>query len=343
MGDMLQRTPASVHLSWQQALAQAITDPAQLLHLLNLADNEALLRQAFISSKTFGLKVPLGYIARMRKGDPKDPLLLQVLPLAEEQDDVAGFDFDPVGDLTAAKTPGLLHKYAGRVLLTVTGECAIHCRYCFRRHFPYDTHVTVRQEQMQTALDYIAAHNDITEVILSGGDPLSLSDRRLQYIVEQCAAITHVQRLRIHTRTPVILPERITSSFVAALTSSRLHPVIVLHINHPQELDSIVITALLALKNAGVLLLNQSVLLKGINDDVEILSHLSQQLFNAGVLPYYLHLLDRVQGAAHFEVDETRARQIYTRLQNKLPGYLVPRLAREQQGKTHKVLLTGSD
>jgi EF-P beta-lysylation protein EpmB len=245
---------------------------------------------------------------------------------------------DPVGDLAAMASPGVLHKYAGRVLLTATGACGVHCRYCFRRHFPYGE-ATAAADHWQAALDYIAHDTSIYEVILSGGDPLALSDRRLAELVHAVAGIGHVTRLRVHTRLPVVVPARITTELVNWLNGTRLNPVLVVHANHANELDAAVRAALSRLRAAGVTLLNQAVLLRAVNDSVEALTALSEQLFAAGVLPYYLHLLDRVQGAAHFEVDAPQARELMTQLAARLPGYLVPRLVREIAGAPSKLAL----
>jgi len=318
---------------WQTALRQAITEPADLLEVLGLGPE--WLPAARDAARAFPLRVPRGFVARMRRGDPADPLLRQVLPLAEECQVVPGFGPDPVGDLAAHKVPGVLHKYQGRVLLTTTGACAIHCRYCFRRHFPY-AEANASTDNWRAALDYIALHPDVREVILSGGDPLTLSDRRLSEFVQTVAAIPHVERLRLHTRLPVVLPERVTAELCAWLSDTRLKTVVVIHANHAQELDTAVHVACARLADSGATLLNQSVLLRGVNDSVTALAQLSEALFAAGVLPYYLHLLDRVQGAAHFDVNENNARQLLAGLNAGLPGYLVPRLVREVPGAPGK-------
>jgi len=321
---------------WQTALGQAITDPAELLAVLGLGPE--WLPAARDAARDFPLRVPRGFVARMRRGDPADPLLRQVLPLAEECQVVEGFGPDPVGDLAAHKAPGVLHKYEGRVLLTATGACAIHCRYCFRRHFPY-AEANASAERWREALEYVALHPDVREVILSGGDPLTLSDRRLADFVRAIEAIPHVVRLRLHTRLPVVLPERVTPDLCAWLSGTRLKTVVVLHANHAQELDATVRTACARLADSDATLLNQSVLLRGVNDSVEALTQLSETLFAADVLPYYLHLLDRVQGAAHFDVSEELARQLMAGLNARLPGYLVPRLVREVPGGSSKQLI----
>lgn len=318
---------------WQIALAQAITDPAELLDVLGLGPE--WLPAARIAGRAFPLRVPRGFVARMRRGDPDDPLLRQVLPLAAELLPVPGFVTDPVGERAATQAPGVLHKYQGRVLLTATGACAVHCRYCFRRHFPYEQ-ANASADGWRVALDTIAADNSITEVILSGGDPLTLSDRRLSGFVQHLACLPHVTRLRLHSRLPVVLPERITPSLCDALAGTRLSVVMVLHANHAQELDTPVRQACVRLAERGFLLLNQSVLLRGVNDSVEALAMLSETLFAAGVLPYYLHLLDRVQGAAHFEVRDETALALHAGINACLPGYLVPRLVREVPGAPGK-------
>ncbi len=323
------QTPA-----WQQELARAITDPETLLAATGLGTE--WLPAARAAARLFPLRVPRGFVARIRRGDPHDPLLRQVLPLAEECVTASGFAADPVGDAAAMTVPGVLHKYRGRVLLTATGACAVHCRYCFRRHFPYaDANPAV--DRWQAALGYIAGDASISEIILSGGDPLTLSDRRLGELTDALAAIPHVQRLRIHTRLPIVLPERVDAGLLAWFGSLRLPGVVVVHVNHANELDAAVKAALARLKDAGVQLLNQSVLLRGVNDSGDALVTLSEALFACGVLPYYLHLLDKVQGAAHFDVPEPTAQAIATDMRGRLPGYLVPRLVRERPGAAAKI------
>ncbi len=331
---MLQRNPLTWQRPrWQQDLAEAVRDPAELLQLLELSPD--LLAPALRASRDFPLRVPRSYVARMRKGDPDDPLLRQVLPLAAEEVHRPEFMTDPVGDLRAMPHPGLLHKYHGRALLITTGACAVHCRYCFRRHFPYGE-ANPAAGQWQAALDHIAGDPSLSEIILSGGDPLSLSDTRLAALAEQLAAIPHVRRLRIHTRLPIVLPSRVNQELTGWLTQAPLQKVLVVHANHAREIDAETVKALRDLQNCGVTLLNQSVLLRGINDHVEALIDLSETLFAAGVLPYYLHLLDKVQGAAHFDIPETEARLLLSRLRNRLPGYLVPQLVREIEGEASK-------
>lgn len=318
---------------WRRQLGESIRDAGELLRALELPLD--LLPGARLGGQHFPLQVPKGYIARMRKGDAQDPLLRQVLPVDAEGVAAPGFIDDPVGDMASRASPGVLHKYQGRVLLVTTGACAVHCRYCFRRHYPYGDEA-IHHQHLTTALHYIASDSSISEVILSGGDPLSLSDERLTGMVRAIANIEHVQRLRIHTRLPVVLPARITDELVQWLTTSRLQPVMVIHANHAQELDSEVGSALQRLRAAGVTLLNQSVLLRGVNDDAETLARLSERLFTLHTLPYYLHQLDKVSGAAHFLVDDARAQQLHEALLARLPGYLVPRLVCEIPGAASK-------
>ena len=319
---------------WQAVLARAITDPTELLTAVGLG--EEWLPAAQAAARLFPLRVPRGFVARMRRGDPHDPLLHQVLPLAEECVAVEGFVSDPVGDLGAMAVPGVLHKYEGRVLLTATGACAVHCRYCFRRHFPYPD-ANPAADRWHAALTYIAGDASITEVILSGGDPLTLSDRRLADLAKRLESIPSIQRLRLHTRLPIVLPERVNDELLEWLGDSKLKTVVVVHANHANEIDTSVRAALARLKTRGVELFNQSVLLRGVNDNADALAALSEVLFASGVIPYYLHLLDKVQGAAHFDVQEDVARSIVTELSQRLPGYLVPRLVREIPGQPGKV------
>ena len=322
--------------AWQQALQDAVSDPAELLGLLGLGPE--WLEPARAAARQFPLRVPRGFVDRMRRGDPRDPLLLQVLPLGTELDAVPGYVTDPVGDLAAKAGPGLLHKYEGRALLITTGACAVHCRYCFRRHFPYDDENASRAG-FAPALDAIRADTSIGEVILSGGDPLTLNDRRLTMLWEGLAAIPHVRRVRIHTRLPVVLPERIDGAFLAAWSAVPLQKVVVVHANHANEIDRKVRAAITDLRAADTTVLNQTVLLRGINDRLTDLVALSEALFEAGALPYYLHLLDRVAGAAHFDTPAATARRLVADLATHLPGYLVPRLVREEPGAPAKTVL----
>lgn len=317
---------------WQRALAAAISDPRELLAALDLPLDDVT--AARLSARTFPLRVPRGFVQRMRRGDPLDPLLLQVLPLGAEQEQAPGFVFDPVQDLAHRAAPGLLHKYHGRALLITTGACAVHCRYCFRRHFPYADEAA--GSQWQHALAQLQADTSIEEIILSGGDPLSLSDQRLQRLSDDLRRIPHLRRLRLHTRYPIVLPERVNGRLLQWLRSLPWPVVVVMHANHGNEIDETVVRACRGLRDSGATLLNQAVLLARVNDSTDALVDLSEKLFAAGVLPYYLHLLDRVQGAAHFEVAESRGRELLRQVRARLPGYLVPQLVREVAGEPSK-------
>jgi len=317
---------------WQTALATAVRDPLELLRRLRLdaRDFPEILR----ADQGFRTRVPESYLERIQPENPRDPLLLQVLPKGAELLAQPGFGTDPVGDRAAMAAPGLLHKYHGRALLVTTGACAIHCRYCFRREFPYAAFST--PGHWDPALEYLRAHTEIRELILSGGDPLTLPDSRLRKLVRSLEQIPHLQRLRIHTRLPVVLPERIDDEFMSWIGKGRLEHVVVLHANHPREFAGTAEQAVTRLRASGVTLLNQSVLLAGVNDDVDTLCNLQEAGFRIGVLPYYLHLLDRTRGTGHFEVPEQRAQEIHAALRARLPGYLVPRLVREHPGAPGK-------
>ncbi len=321
---------------WRRLWREAVTDPRELLALLDLPHLAAVLPDD--GDAGFPLRVPRGFVARMRRGDPHDPLLRQVLPLAEEAHPQPGFALDAVGDLASREGPGLLHKYRGRALLIATGSCAVNCRYCFRRHFPYGEN-TAAANAWAGALEQLRADASISELILSGGDPLSLADAKLEALSARLRDIPHLRRLRLHTRLPVVLPERVDAGLLRWIGSLHLPLVCVVHANHANELDRDVADALARLAAAGVTLLNQAVLLRGVNDSVAALEDLSERLFACGVLPYYLHQLDRVRGAAHFEVDDTRARTLHSALRDRVPGYLLPRLVREVAGAPAKLPL----
>jgi L-lysine 2,3-aminomutase len=328
--------------TWQQDLKRAITDPGELLTTLGL--DAALGAPARAASSAFGLRVTRSYLARMRRGDANDPLLRQVLPLSDELLDTPGYGSDPLLELDATRAPGLLQKYAGRALLITTQACAIHCRYCFRRDFPYSAQQETTADggaRFRAALEVIDGDASIEEVILSGGDPLSLSDGRLTKITDALAGIRHVQRIRVHTRQPIVLPSRVDDGLLAWLRGIQRPTVLVLHANHPNEIDAEVRDACARLRATGVTLLNQSVLLRGVNDDVDTLANLSRALMDAGVVPYYLHLLDRVRGTAHFDVAEAQAQRLIEALSARLSGYLVPRLVREVPGAPYKVPSVG--
>ncbi|MBA3565054.1 MAG: EF-P beta-lysylation protein EpmB [Gammaproteobacteria bacterium] len=319
---------------WQRALAEAVTEPAELRALLGLGHDPG----AESAATLFPLRVPRGFVARMRPNDPNDPLLRQVLPVEAECDSQVLFSTDPLGELGLRGGDGVLQKYHGRALLIATGACAVHCRYCFRRHFPYAGE-NAAAGNWGAALAHLRRAPDIREVILSGGDPLSLADHKLARLADALDSIAHVQRLRIHTRQPIVLPERVDDELVVWLSRLRMRKLVVVHCNHANEIDSTVRRALRKLSACGATLLNQSVLLRGVNDSTGALVDLSEALFAAGVLPYYLHLLDPVQGAAHFDVPEARARAIMRAVTARLPGYLVPRLAREEAGRPAKTVL----
>lgn len=324
---MIPRTnPSWQPQSWQEELSQLINDPLQLLELLEL--DISLLPLAQKAHQLFPLRCTYSYLQRIEKGNPNDPLLLQILPLGKELDQPAGFVSDPLEEHAFTPVKGLIHKYHGRVLLMASAQCAINCRYCFRRHYDYVDNTPSRL-QWQPALDYISQTTSINEVILSGGDPLASSDKALFWLLEQLEKIPHIQRLRIHTRIPMVLPKRINAALTNRLRLSRLQKVLVIHCNHAQELDKEVGQALDALKQANVTLLNQSVLLKGINNNSQTLVELSESLFHYGVLPYYLHVLDPVSGAAHFDVEEEDMLALHKKILAILPGFLVPKFVRE--------------
>lgn len=327
-----QQTP-----SWQQELQHAFRKPAELLAYLRLPEDLPVLNADQV--KNFPLRVPRAYARSMKPGDPEDPLFLQVWPRPQEAVPAEDFSLDAVGDLQRLRPGGLIHKYQGRALVITTGACAIHCRYCFRQHFPYGDHLASRQQWLPT-LQQIASDTSLREVILSGGDPLSLTDDRLAGLITGLSEIKHVKRLRLHTRQPVVLPSRITEHLIRLLDDSGLQVICVIHANHANELSGEVRAALQRLKAAGSTLLNQSVLLRNVNDSSSALVDLSESLSDAGVMPYYLHLLDRVSGSAHFEVPLPQARAIMREMQAQLPGYLVPRLTREEAGKPAKTLVT---
>ena len=322
--------------SWQALWRDAIRDPRELLDLLDLGAFSA--RISDIAAHQFELRVPRGFVAKMRRGDPGDPLLRQVLPLVEEERIVAGYGVDAVGDAAARGATGLIHKYEGRALLIATGSCAVHCRYCFRRHFPYGEE-TAAANRWRDALAYLRTDTSVSEVLLSGGDPLSLATGKLAELTDALRELPHIRRLRLHTRLPIVLPERVDAELQAWLGRLPWPVAIVVHANHANELGDDVADALRALRATGAALLNQSVLLREVNDDIDALAELSERLFEIGVLPYDLHQLDRVAGTAHYEVDDARARRLHADLSARLPGYLLPRLVREIPGSPGKTPL----
>lgn len=323
-------------VTWQTILQQAVTDPVELCERLAIRPED---RPSLLAAcEQFALRVPEPYLARIEPGNPRDPLLLQVLPQVAELQEYPGFTSDPLDERNHNPLSGLVHKYDSRVLLVSTSLCAIHCRYCFRREFPYQDNRNSRQD-WQEALSYIGQRIEVNEVILSGGDPMSLPDRQLAWLAGQVASIPHVARLRIHTRLPVVIPQRITQECLGWLTSTRLQTVVVLHSNHPNEIDGDVTAAIQRLRQAGITVLNQSVLLAGINDEASTLASLSEKLFAAGCLPYYLHALDPVRGSRHFALADDQAIALHKALQARLPGFLVPRLVRELPGQPAKTWL----
>ncbi|MCA0975208.1 EF-P beta-lysylation protein EpmB [Halomonas denitrificans] len=345
---MITRSPSLLHCSapdepdlpapggWQRQLAGAIRDPAELCRRLGL--DASLVPGAEAGHALFEVRVPEAFAARMRHADPQDPLLRQVLPLSDEQSTPSGYVTDPLQEAQHTARRGLIHKYAGRVLLITSPACAVNCRYCFRRHFPYQDNAPSRS-QWDDTLDYLRDDVSLREAILSGGDPLAASDRQLSWLVERLDAISHLKRLRMHTRLPVVIPDRVDGPLLDWLGKTRLQKVMVLHINHANEIDDAVIRACQRLARSGVTLLNQSVILKGVNDSVDALEDLSERLFEAGILPYYLHAFDPVVGAAHFDVSDQRADALVDELRTRLPGFLMPTLVREIPGEASKTPL----
>lgn len=329
-------SPSAQPKSWQMLWREAVRDPRELLEMLALPHLAARISDQ--AAAQFPMRVPLGFIAKMRRGDAHDPLLRQVLPVLEEDEIAEGFSFDAVGDAAAKGGTGVIHKYHARALLITTGSCAIHCRYCFRRHFPYGEETAASSHWAQ-AIAYLKSDASITELILSGGDPLSLSTGKLKELTDALIDLPQLKRLRIHTRLPVVLPERIDNELLSWIDGLRLPLAVVIHANHANELCESVAEAITRLKNHNATLLNQAVLLKGVNDSVEEQTALSERLFEIGVLPYYLHQLDKVQGAAHFQIEDRQARDIHHGMMRALPGYLVPKLVRETPGEASKTPL----
>jgi EF-P beta-lysylation protein EpmB len=320
--------------TWQQQMKWAVRDLKTLQERLDLPD---LVKKGALAAESFSVFVPLPLLSRMKPGDLADPLLRQVLPLDDENQSPAHFSIDPLGENQASLQPGLMQKYHGRVLLVTTGACAVHCRYCFRRHFPYDLSPT-SVDQGEPAIKQIAADSSIEEVILSGGDPLTIVDGTLSKLINRLGEIEHLKRLRIHTRLPVMIPQRVTDSLIEMLGSTRLHSIVVIHVNHANELDESVKQALERLQSSGATLLNQTVLLRGVNDDGDALIELSQRLLDCRVLPYYLHQLDPVVGTSHFEVPRERGEALIREMRARLPGYAVPRYVKELEGELNKTV-----
>lgn len=329
---MITRTPGS-RQDWRTALRQAIRDPDSLSQALGRTKGD--LGANYEAHRGFPTLIPPAWLHKIDFNNPNDPLLRQVLPTSAENDTTSGFTNDPVGDQAARRNGGVLHKYHGRALLITTGACAINCRYCFRRHFPYSQHIASRG-RWEAACAYLEDHSDVTELILSGGDPLMLSTELLGALTEQLKPLSHIQTLRIHTRMPVVMPERIDDDLIDWIARWPGRLVVVIHSNHPNELGPDVAAALERLRGGGARLFNQSVLLKGVNDRWQTLARLSQSLFDMQVQPYYLHQLDRATGTAHFEVDQETAKSIVRDLMAHLPGYLVPKLVQESAGAEYK-------
>ncbi|MCU4432010.1 EF-P beta-lysylation protein EpmB [Acinetobacter pittii] len=326
--------------NWQSQLSDLITDPSELLSLLELS-SEQLLSGAILASEKFKLRVPRAFVGKMNAKNPLDPLLLQVLPHHLELEEHPEFVTDPLGEEAANQLPGVLHKYKSRFLLTLTGACAVHCRYCFRRHFPYQENLP-KNEDWLNIKNYIEANPNINEIILSGGDPLTLSNRKLALWLERLSSLKQIQILRIHSRVPIVIPNRIDEELISLLKNSRLRIVLVVHSNHASELDDFTCSKLLQLSDHHITVLNQAVLLKGVNDSAQTLIDLSYRLFEARVMPYYLHVLDKVKGAQHFDLESSEIDDIYRDVLANLPGYLVPKLVREIAGEKNKTPLFGA-
>ncbi|MDM4019253.1 EF-P beta-lysylation protein EpmB [Roseiconus lacunae] len=320
-------------VSWQTAMKRAIRRSDELCRYVGIDPAFAA-----PSAEGFPTFVPLEFADRIKRGDPSDPILRQVLPADDERHEVPGFVADPVGDLRVSQAGGVLHKYDGRALIVTHGACAVHCRYCFRKEFPY-SELNAQKSKWKPALDYIRSDPSIEEVLLSGGDPLVLSDQSLRTLVEELESISHVRRLRLHTRLPIVIPQRITDALLDLLAESSLMTWLVIHANHSQEFDPAVVEGLTRMRRRGIALLNQSVLLSQVNDDVESLCDLSKTLINAGVQPYYLHQLDQVRGASHFWVPPEKGLELIDQLRTQLPGYAVPTFVREQSGQPSKTLV----
>ena len=331
-----QSAPAANTLNWRGEMRRAIRSVVELYDLLGLPADES--EAAARAARDFPIFAPAPYVGRMRRGDPSDPLLRQVAPLMEETHTVPGFFADPLAEGRFTNTPGLLRKYRSRALLVTTGACAVHCRYCFRRHFPYEDSPR-SLDDWRPALEVLAADAQIREVILSGGDPLTLVDETLAALTAALADIPHIQRLRIHTRLPVVIPSRVTDELLAWLQGSRLTPYMVIHANHPAEIDEAVAAAVGRMIDGGIPVMNQAVLLAGVNDDVDVLTELCERLVDLRVTPYYLHQLDRTAGVAHFEVPVGRGLAIVAELRRRLSGYAVPRYVQEIPGEAHKRVL----
>ncbi|MBJ9703953.1 EF-P beta-lysylation protein EpmB [Acinetobacter calcoaceticus] len=326
--------------NWQSQLSDLITDPLELLNLLELSTDQ-LLSGAILASEQFKLRVPRAFVGKMNVKNPFDPLLLQVLPHHLELEEHPEFVTDPLGEEAANQLPGVLHKYQSRFLLTLTGACAVHCRYCFRRHFPYQENLPKNDDWLNIK-NYIETNPNINEIILSGGDPLTLSNRKIALWLERLSSLKQIKILRIHSRVPIVIPNRIDEELISLLKNSRLRIILVVHSNHASELDDFTCSKLLQLSAEHITVLNQAVFLKGVNDSAQTLIDLSYRLFEARVMPYYLHVLDKVKGAQHFDLIPSEIDDIYRDVLANLPGYLVPKLVREIAGEKNKTPLFGA-
>jgi EF-P beta-lysylation protein EpmB len=328
--------PINLYSDWKAELSHCVSSIDELLNQLGLnADDLSATEQAAID---FPIKVPQPFVQLMEYGNPNDPLLKQVLPISSELTIDSTFSTDPVDESNYNPVPGIVHKYHNRVLMIISPNCAINCRYCFRRHFPYDENRQSKQQWLE-ALDYLKTKPEINEVIYSGGDPLAANDNFLRWLTAEIESISHIKRLRIHTRLPVVIPSRIDDQLLNWLGNTRLKPTFVLHINHANEISTELSQGVDRLKKIGISILNQSVLLKGVNDCSQALIGLSEKLFDTGIMPYYLHMLDPVQGASHFDIPKDQAVEIFSQIQAELPGFLVPKLVQERAGETSKSLI----
>ena len=328
--------PINFHSDWKTELSHCVNSIDELLNQLGLKAED--LNATEQAANEFSIKVPQSFVQLMEYGNPNDPLLKQVLPITSELQVDNNFSTDPVDESSFNPVPGIVHKYRNRVLMIISPNCAINCRYCFRRHFPYDENRQSKQQWLK-ALDYLKTKPEINEVIFSGGDPLAANDHFLRWLTAEIESIQHIKRLRIHTRLPVVIPSRVDDQLLNWLGNTRLKPTLVLHINHANEINEALRQGVNRLKKSGITVLNQSVLLKGINDNSDQLISLSEKLFDAGIMPYYLHMLDPVQGASHFDVSMDRAVEIFRQIQTELPGFLVPKLVQERAGERSKSLI----
>lgn len=319
---------------WRQIQRETFTDWKKLVDFLQLDLDSPKAR--LLTHSSFPLNLPLRLAQKIQKNCWNDPVLIQFLPTTEEEKESPLFVLDPVEDEAFRKTPKLLHKYQARALLLSTSACAMNCRFCFRRNFAYET----TEKKFEKELQEIRLDTSLSEILLSGGDPLSLGHTQLESILKELEQIPHVKRIRFHTRFPLGIPERIDADFLKLLGGCEKQIIFVIHCNHAHEFDDTILESLRQIQRLGVIVISQSVLLKGVNDTVEALEELFLLLINNGILPYYLHQLDRVQGAIHFEVPETTGKELIAELQKRLPGYAVPKYVKEEAHKPHKTPIT---